>query len=104
MANFIFVYHGGDMPQTEEEGQQVMAEWKAWFESMGEAVVDMGAPVGPSSTVQANGTVTGDGGANPTSGYSVISSADIEAAIELARNCPILQANGSVEVAEAMAM
>ena len=104
MAKFIFVYHGGKMPETEEEGAKVMADWQAWFANMGSAVVDGGNPVGPSSTVHGDGSVTDDGGSNPTSGYSLIGADTIEQAIELARGCPILKAEGTVEVAEAMDM
>ena len=104
MAKFVFIYHGGEMPQTEEEGARVMAEWEAWFGAMGAAVIDGGAPVGMSSTLHSDGSVTADGGANPTSGYSLVSADNIDAAIELARGCPILKAKGSIEVAEAMEM
>ena len=104
MAKFVYIYHGGEMPQTEEEGIKVMAEWEAWFGAMGAAVIDGGAPVGMSSTLHSDGSVTADGGANPTSGYSLVSADNIDAAIELARGCPILKAKGSIEVAEAMEM
>jgi hypothetical protein len=90
------------MPETEKEGARVRAEWGAWFESMGEAVTDGSAPVGLSKTVHSDGSATNDGGANPTSGYSLIYADNIDQAIELARGCPILQAEGSNEVAEAM--
>ena len=104
MAKFIFVYHGGTMPESAEEGAKVMADWQAWLGSMGVAVVDGGNPVGMSSTVHSNGSVTSDGGSNPASGYSLVSAAGIEQALEMAKGCPILKADGSVEVAEAMEM
>ena len=81
-----------------------MAEWMAWFEQMGPAVVDGGNPVGPSSTVHPDGTISSDGGSNPLSGYSLVDADNIEAAIALAKDCPILRAEGSVEVAEAIEM
>ena len=99
-----FAYHGGKMPETEEEGAQVMAEWMAWFENLGAAVVDGGNPLGPSSTVNSDGSVTCDGGSNPLSGYSLINADSIEQATDLAKGCPILKAEGSVEIAEAMDM
>lgn len=103
MARFVFVYHGGSAPESEEQGKMVMAEWTAWFEKLGPAVVDGGAPLGMSRTVSARG-VTDGGGSNPASGYSLVDAANIGAATELARDCPIIKAGGSVEVAEAMAM
>ena len=104
MPKFVFAYHGGDMPETEEEGQQVMAEWMAWFEQMGTAVIDGGNPVGLSSTVHPDGSVTADGGSNPLSGYSLIAADDLDAAIALVKNCPILKAQGTIELAEAIDM
>ncbi|MGI9373728.1 MAG: hypothetical protein ACR2OJ_14650 [Hyphomicrobiales bacterium] len=102
MPKFVFVYHGGTMPETPEEGEKVMAAWGAWFQSMGDAVVDGGNPVGMSKTVTANG-VEDNGGANPISGYTLVSAETIDAACELAKGCPIL-AHGTVEVAEAIEM
>lgn len=103
MANFIFAYHGGSgMPDSPEEGARVMALWAAWYGKLGPAIVDGGAPVGQSKTVSANG-VTGDGGSNPISGYTVVSAENIEAAIEMAKGCPILN-SGTVEVAPIIEM
>ena len=104
MTQFIFVYHGGKMPETPEEGEKVRAAWGAWFEKMGEALVQPGAPVGMSKTVSATG-VTDDGGANPVSGYTVVNAADIDAATALAKDCPmVVDGSGTVEVAELMEM
>ncbi|MEX0318062.1 MAG: hypothetical protein AB3N21_08910 [Ruegeria sp.] len=104
MPEFVFAYHGGKAPESPEEGEKVMAQWQAWFADMGEAVVIPGAPVGMSKTVSADG-VADDGGANPISGYSVVKAADIGAATEMAKGCPmVVTGNGSVEVAEVMEM
>lgn len=104
MPKFIFAYHGGGKPETPEEGAKVMAAWEAWLGGMGDACADMGAPVGMSSTVSADG-VADNGGANPLSGYSVVSAADMAAACELAKGCPILEGGaGTIEVAEIMEM
>lgn len=104
MPEYIYAYHGGHTPESPEEGQKVMAEWQAWFAGMGDAVVQPGAPLGMSRTVSAAG-VADDGGANPISGYSVVSADNIEAASEMARGCPMVVAgNGSVEVAEVIKM
>ncbi|TMM52547.1 YciI family protein [Sulfitobacter sabulilitoris] len=100
MPNFIMAYHGGKTPDTPEEGERVMAEWTDWFSKMGKAVVDPGNPVGMSKTVTAKG-VRDDGGANPLSGYTVVSAPDIDAAVKMAKGCPMVaDGSGSVEVAE----
>lgn len=104
MAKYLFVYHGGENPKSDEEAAEVMDAWGTWLGSMGSAVVDGGNPVGQSSTVQPDGSVTNDGGANPASGYSLIEAKGVEDAIAKAKACPILQAGGSVELAEAIDM
>lgn len=103
MPKFIFAYHGGRKPETPEEGERVMAAWSRWLQDMGDKVVDPGHPVGSSRTVSAHG-VTDNGGANPLTGLSVVNADSYDAAIELAKGCPILADSGSVEVAEALQM
>jgi len=104
MPNFVFAYHGGKMPETPEEGAQVMAEWNSWFGGMGDNVVDPGNPVGLSKTVSDKG-VEDNGGANPLSGYSIVSAASIEDAVEVAKGCPmVVHGHGTVEVAEVHVM
>jgi hypothetical protein len=104
MAKFLFVYHGGSMPETEQEQATVMAAWQNWLGGMGETCVDGGNPVGMSSTVNSDGSVAADGGANPASGYSIVQAENQDKANEVAAGCPILQAGGSVEVAMIMEM
>jgi hypothetical protein len=104
MAKFLFVYHGGKKPETEAEVAKVMDAWGQWFGSMGSAVIDGCNPVGQSYTVQSNGSVVDNGGANPASGYSLIEASDIDDATAKAKGCPILGSGGSIEVAEAFDM
>ena len=104
MAKYLFVYHGGSDPETEEEVAEVLDAWGNWFGSMGAAVIDGGNPVGESSTVNADGSVSNNGGANPASGYSLIEAADLDDALAKAKGCPILESGGSIEVAEAIDM
>ena len=104
MAKYLFVYHGGSHPETKEETKQVMDAWGAWFESMGSDVVDGGNPVGISTTVNSDGSVVNNGGANPASGYSLIEASDLDDAVAKAKHCPVLAAGGSVELAQAFDM
>ena len=55
MPKFLFVYHGGGIPESQEEQERTMAAWGAWYEGMGAATVDPGAPVGQSHTVSSEG-------------------------------------------------
>ena len=101
MATFLLVYHGGSMPETPEENAQVMAAWNAWMGTLGERLVDAGNPVSQVKTVAADGSVS-DGGTNPSTGYSIIKADNIDAAVALAKGCPVLQGGASVEVAETL--
>ena len=100
MAKYIYVYHGGEHPKTEEEIAGVMGQWKSWLGGMAESLVDGGNPVGMSTTVHSDGTTTEDGGSNPVGGYTLVNADSKDKAVEMAKGCPILMAGGSVEVAE----
>ncbi len=96
MAKYLFLYHGGENPKSDEEAAEVMDAWGNWLGSMGGAVVDGGNPVGKSSTVHPDGSVTDDGGSNPASGYSLIEAKDLDDAVAKAKGCPH---NGTIEIA-----
>ena len=99
MPKYVFAYHGGGMPESEEEQAQHMAAWGQWFESNGASFVDMGNPIAMVKTVSNDGVV--DGGPNPLTGYGLVEAADIDAAAAIAKDCPIISlSNGSVQVAE----
>ena len=103
MATYLLAYHGGGMPETEEEQAQVMAAWGQWFGAVGAGMVDGGNPVGATRTIAPNGSVSDGGGANPVSGYSIIKADSMDAAVELAKSCPLLRSGGSIEVCETFA-
>ena len=104
MAKYVFAYHGGSHPQNPEEVKQVMDAWGAWFGSLGAAVIDGGNAVSKSSTVKQDGTLVDGGGPNPVSGYSLIEASSLQDAHKKAKGCPILQAGGTIEIAQAMDM
>ncbi|MET0147186.1 MAG: YciI family protein [Ilumatobacteraceae bacterium] len=104
MSTYVLAYHGGTIPDSEAEQAATMQAWGSWFGSLGDAVVDGGNPTGASSTIGADGAVTAGGGANPISGYSVLRATDLDAALTLAKGCPLLAAGGSIEVAEIIEM
>ena len=99
MAQFMFAYHGGSAPETPEEGEKVMAQWMSWMNGIGDAFVNKGNPVGMSKTVSADG-VADDGGSNPLSGFGIVEADSIDAAVEMAKGCPIILDGGTVEVAQ----
>jgi hypothetical protein len=97
MGKYVLVYKGGGMPQSEEEQKQVMEAWGAWFGSLGESVVDMGNPFGPSRAI-------GGGAASGLTGYSILAGDSLDDAATKAESCPIIEGGGSVEVYEAVDM
>ncbi|MEZ5096387.1 MAG: YciI family protein [Nocardioides sp.] len=103
MGKYVFAYRGGEgMASTEEEQRAVMAAWMAWFEQLGEVVVDGGNPFGASTTVTGSGA-EGVGGAG-LGGYSIVSAGSLAEAADHAKGCPALANGGTVEVYEALEM
>ena len=98
MGKFVLAYQGGSAPETPEEGEDVMAAWTSWFETLGAAIVDSGNPFASSKVITSDGAVTDGGGA--LTGYSIISADSLDAATGLARGCPLLTSGGTVAVYE----
>lgn len=102
MAKYLYLYSGGQIPETTEAQEESMRAWGAWFGQLGDAVIDIGNPLGAGATVTASGAA--DGGASKLGGYSVLSAESLAEATAKADGCPILATGGSVEVYEAIPM
>lgn len=79
------------------------AQWGHWFAELGSAVVDGGAAMGTAKTVGIGGSVT-DGGSRCLTGYSIVSADNLDAAVELAKGCPVVEIGGAVDVYEVISM
>jgi hypothetical protein len=102
MTNYVFMYSGGHgVAADEAERDAQYAKWGQWFGELGVAVVDGGAATGKAKTVGAGGSVS-DGGSRGLTGYSIVSAASLDAAVELAKGCPVLEIGGAVDVYEAI--
>jgi hypothetical protein len=99
MADFVLLYSGGSMPETEEEQAQVMKLWDAWFAEIGSALKDGGNPfTGAAKTVSADGSV---GDAKPQyTGYSIVTAGSLDEAAKIAAGSPVLKGGASVTVQE----
>ncbi len=104
MATYLLTYHGGEMPESDDERAAATAAWDEWFASLGPAVVVTGDPVGMIRTIRPDGSVTDEAGPDPVGGYSVIAAGDIAQALEIASGCPLLDAGGTIRVGETFAM
>ncbi len=104
MTNYVFAYSGGKgVASDEAERSAQYAKWGQWFAELGSAVVEGGAATGSAKTVGPGGAVS-DGGSRGLSGFSIVAADSLDAAVELAKGCPVLEIGGAVDVYEAIAM
>jgi hypothetical protein len=107
MANFLFVYRGGNdahAKMTPEEIQQNMQKWGTWIrEALQQGwMVDPGDALTPEGRIVNSKKVVTDGpfveSKECIGGYSIVKADSIDAAAELAKGCPALLTGGRVEV------
>src|SRR4051812_14048648 len=93
MPKYIFTYHqpSGYVPGANDD---TMAAWQSYLGSIGENLVEMGAPIVDRSAVGEVGAATEVGG------YSVVSAATLDEAVTLAKGAPSMQHGGGVAVGE----
>jgi hypothetical protein len=105
MAKYMMVYKGQatDMSEmTPEQGAQVLAKWQAWMGKVGSALVDVGTPFGPGTSVVDDGST---GAASATTGYSIVEAASLADAVNLADGHPYLsegKGNFAMDIFEMM--
>jgi hypothetical protein len=105
MTNYLLLYSGGGMPASEAKQKAFMKEWEVWYGKLGSALVDGGNPFGPKAkTVASNGKVSEGPLGAPASGYSMIKADSLEAAVALAKVCPVLKSGASISVYETIAV
>jgi hypothetical protein len=91
MSTYLFSYQA---PKGYAPSADAAEAWSAWFEVLGEAVLDRGNPTFTSDSVGISRPETHLGG------YSIIQTASLDRAIEFAEVCPIVGVGGGVEVGE----
>jgi hypothetical protein len=101
MANFVLLYVGGGMPETEAEGAAVQKAWETWLGGLGSALVDAGNPFTPvAKSIASNGTISNGPLGTLATGYSIIKADSLDVAVKLAQGCPQLQSGGQISVYE----
>jgi hypothetical protein len=101
MANFLLLYTGGRMPESPAEQEAVMAAWNAWFGKIGSNLVDAGNPFTPKAkSISSNATVSDGPVGELASGYSIIKADSLDAAVAIARECPVIQGGAKITVYE----
>lgn len=107
MPKFLFIYHGNpeDYAKLPPEGhQQNMKKWEAWIkEGLQKGwLLDPGDALTPEGRVVSPLKVVTDGpfmeAKEVVGGYSIVQTDSFESATVLAKSCPHLLYNGSVEV------
>jgi hypothetical protein len=103
MPTFLITYHSaGDPPTSPEAREQMMAAFGAWVASVGDHLIDPGAPLGPSKSVSPEGVSDGGPGAH-IGGYSLVKADDLDAAVGLVKGHPFVGRGGTLQVSEAVA-
>lgn len=93
MKQYLVLSLGGKKPTNPAEVDKMMAEWMAWFNSMGKAVVDTGSPFAN------RGSVGNVGAGSQAQGYMMLEAENLEAALKLVRKAPGMD-QGGMEVLE----
>lgn len=94
MGKYVFSFR---VPSDYRPNAETPAEWQAWFGGLGSALVDVGNAV---TDYAALGEVGGSG--SRMVAYSVVSAEDMDSALALAKDCPVMRVGGGVEVGPVM--
>lgn len=101
MADYVLLYSGGKMPESEAEQAAVLKDWEAWFTNLGGALVSPGDPFTPmAKTIAGDGKVSDGPVGTLASGYSIIKADSLDAAAALAKGCPVLKGGAKISVYE----
>jgi hypothetical protein len=102
MPTFLVTYHGGGGPPASPEArEQMMAAFQAWAASVGDNMVDPGAPLGPSRVVTSDGVTDGAATGN-LGGYTVITAGSLDEAVKAVQDHPFAGRGGTLQVSEAV--
>jgi hypothetical protein len=102
MAKFLITYHGGaGMPTDPAQREQMMTAFMTWAASVGDSMIDPGAPLGPAKLVTSGGV--SDDTEGLVGGYTLLSADSVDGAVEKARSHPFISRGGTLRVAEAVA-
>ena len=103
MKNYVFIYFNNGI-REDISPEDFKAEWGAFFEGLGDALVDAGNPFNAGGkAVEKSGVTAIEKWAS--TGYSIVKASDIDEAVKMAQDCPVLnEPEGAVRVYETMPM
>ena len=94
MAKYVFSFR---VPSDYRPNGGTPAEWQAWFGRLGPALMDIGHAVTDYASLGEVG-----GSDSRMIAYSVVSAEDMDSALALAKECPVMRVGGGVEVGPVM--
>ena len=103
MSNFMFVFRGGETPTSPEAMQAQMQKWMTWIQRLrDQGKYIAGDPLQAGGKVLTSRKTITDGpfaeGKEVVGGYFLIRAETLDEAAEMAKDCPIFENGGSVEV------
>jgi len=101
MAKFLVTYHGGGEPPADDAArEQMMTAFGAWAASVGDSMIDPGAPLGLAKAVTSN--AIRDDETHTVEGYTLLTAGSLADAVELVRSHPFVSRGGTLRVSEAV--
>jgi hypothetical protein len=94
MANYVISFR---VPSDYKPAAETPKEWQAWFGALGDSLVDVGRAV----TEYASAGEVGGSGSRFVA-YSVVAADDLDSALAMAKECPVMRVGGGVEVGPQM--
>jgi len=104
MGNFMFLFRGGETPASPEGMQAQMQKWMNWIQKLREeGKYVAGDPLERKGKVlRSPNKVITDGpfaeGKELVGGYFLVRADGLDEAAKIAKDCPIFETGGSVEV------
>lgn len=100
MGKYVYIYYSG-----KDSADAGSAEaWGAWFDQLGDKVIDPGNPFDDGGKAVHGGGVM-DVKDSPATGYSIVKAGSMEEATKMAKDCPLTASkDGAVCVYEALPM
>jgi hypothetical protein len=84
----------------EKPTPEAMGEWKTWFESVGDRIVEQGGFWKGGREVTADGTKELPFGSDSITGYLVFNADSLDEATTLVEACPVILSNRVYEIME----
>ena len=100
-TNYVMLYTGGRMPESETEQEATLKAWEDWYGKIGNALVDAGNPFASrTKSITSDGMIIDSSDDCMPSGYTIIQADSLEAAVSMAKTCPILKDGAKISVYE----